>query len=377
MKKTALILICSTIAAFAGLSDRVGKLEQEMNEIGATTTIDTFGASFAPGAPNVDGRGFFIVGELLYWHAKVGGTEYAYSLSSTANFNALSLPVKGATKENDFSWDLGLKAALGYNLPHNNWDLLVRYTYFESSNTDSTAKYFPSAIRMLRTFSNFAILAERAKSHFDIDYNNLDLEMGRWTYMSPQIAVRPHIGVKAAWIDLDQKITYGLPVNPLLDTLSGTDTKVKDTSDFKGVGPRMGIDSNWHIGYGFSIKADTSFSVLYGHYKVRHKEDFPEGIVFGQVESFDIKMKSKIHAFSPFLNAILGLQWESYINNNKQHLSLSAGYEVQYYWRQNQIQFSEDFQMAPTANPSFRLQFEKKSEDVMFYGLNFQARLDF
>lgn len=376
MKKAALILTCSSITAFAGLSDRVEKLEHEMTEVGATTTMDTFGASFAPGAPNVDGRGFFIVGELLYWHAKVGGTDYAYSLSSAVNFNALNFPVKGATKENDFSWHLGAKAALGYNLPHNNWDLLVRYTYFESNDTDSSAKYFPSAIRMMRTFSNFAIFAERAKSHFDIDYNNLDLELGRWTYMSPQIAVRPHVGVKAAWIDLQQKITYGLPQSPL-DALSGTDNKVKDNSDFKGVGPRIGIDSNWHLGYGFSIKADASFSVLYGHYKVRHKEDFPEGIVFAQIETFDIKMKSKTHAFSPFLNTILGLQWESYLNDSKQHLSLSAGYEVQYYWRQNQMEFSEDFHTAAAVNPPFRLQFEKRSEDVMFYGLNFQARLDF
>lgn len=376
MKKTALILTCSSIAAFAGLSDRVEKLEQEMKEVGATTTMDTFGANFAPGAPSVDGRGFFIAGELLYWHAKVGGTDYAYSLSSAATFNALIFPVNGSTKENDFSWHLGAKAALGYNLPHNNWDLLLRYTYFESNDIDSSAKYFPSAIRMMRTFANFAIFSERAKSHFDIDYNNLDLEMGRWTYMSPKIAVRPHIGVKAAWIDLQQKITYGLPEIGL-DLFSHADFKVKDNSDFRGLGPRIGIDSNWHLGYGFSIKADASFSLLYGHYKARHKEDTPDGLIVAQISSLDIKMKSKAHGFSPFLNTILGLQWERYINDNKQHLSFSGGYEVQYYWRQNQIEFAEDFHTATALNPPFRIQFEKRSEDVMFYGLNFQARLDF
>ena len=73
----------------------------------------------------------------------------------------------------------------------------------------------------------------------------------------------------------------------------------------------------------------------------------------------------------------LGLGWERYINDEKQHLGLKLGYEVQYYWRVNQIHQPEDFLLDSSQNGSIGFKFQKQAEDLMFYGITGEIRLDF
>ena len=83
----------------------------------------------------------------------------------------------------------------------------------------------------------------------------------------------------------------------------------------------------------------------------------------------------------------MGLGWESYINKDRQHLSFKAGYEIQYYWRVNQMSNVDQSLRYSTTSPinrssgvqsgSFRTNSQKLSEDLMFYGITGEARLDF
>ncbi|MCB1073887.1 MAG: MOMP family protein, partial [Chlamydiia bacterium] len=62
----------------------------------------------------------------------------------------------------------------------------------------------------------------------------------------------------------------------------------------------------------------------------------------------------------------------------KQHLGFKLGYEVQYYWRVNQITKGDEFTFNVGQNQiQTRLAFEKASEDLMFYGITGEVRLDF
>ena len=375
--KTLALLSLSTLPLIAALSDRVEKLEQEMQQVGATTSMDTYGAQFAEGTFEGKGNGITLTLEPLYWHAKVGATEYAYTVKNARGLNNTQNQIEGSLKENSFDSDWGIKVGVGCTKKYDHWDLYLNYTYYETSDSDSTTKALPAGIQESRAFAGFSVIAHRAKSHFDIDYNNLDLELGKRFYVSTHIALRPHVGLKSAWIDLDQKITYTLTQELGIPAIWGHDQKVKDSSDFWGLGPRIGLDSNWNLGYGFSILGNTSLALLWGHEKATHKQSYPEHLTILGINDFDIKMKGKFHHFSPFFNALLGLQWDTFFNADKMHLSLSGAYEVQYYWRQNQMILTEEFSAGANIPPHFRLQFNKASEDVMFYGLNFKARLDF
>lgn len=372
ISKLVPLVAFSATTAFAGIGDRIDTLEQEMQQITATTPQDTLGTSFTTATPEIKGGPWFATFDIIYWHIKMGGTEYAYSVSQFSN--ATPLPLNGDTKDNDFDWDWGLKVGLGYKTPHDNWDVYARYTWYETNDTDDSTKPFPSTLIALDRFD--FITASRAKSHIDVDYNNVDFELARSYFLSSKLSFRPHIGVKSAWIDINQRIFYtaSSQINTLVHD-GGLDFKTTESVRFWGLGPRAGLDSKWYLGYNFHIFGDVAASVLYGYFKDNHSEYFPRShdpdLPHGKV----VKLKHKFHRYVPFAQMFLGLGWENHINNDKQHLGIKLGYEVQYYWRVNQAHQIEDNTNA--SDGSFRLQSEKQSEDIMFYGITGEFRLDF
>jgi len=380
------ISAASSSIAYESLDERLETLEKEMREISAQTPQERLGIDFASARPEVEGQKAFISFDILYWHPKVGGTDYAYSAqiqSRTvtvpgAGSTVVLLPArKGEVKHNDLDWEWGFKVGLGCNVPHDGWDIYGQYTWYNPDSTQSSTKAPPSGLLPLRQFGE--IVALKAKSSFEIDYDNLDVEHGRSYFTSAYLSFRPFIGVKTTWLDLYQRITYvASPLNDIVfpgqfDT-TGFDFKSKGSSKLWGIGPRVGLNSRWHLGSGFSYFGDVATSILYGYFKTFHHEFFPPHIDVNDANGNLFKIRTKKHLFIPFMQMFTGLEWDGYVNHKNQHIRLKLGYEVQYYWRANQIQQPED---ASGTSPTLRVDYEPFSDDVMFYGITGEFRLDF
>jgi len=369
-------------SAFADIDDRLDDLEREMRQVSIYTPQDTIGAGFTSARPEVlvEGERVNITFDLLYWHPKVGGTEYAYSFQpNIVQTGSIILPeADGRTKYNDLDWEWGLKVGLGYNLPHDGWDLTALYTWYEPNSTTHSTKASPSALMPLRLFTT--MLALKAKSHFDLAYHNVDVNLGRSYFVSRMIAFRPFVSVKTTWLDLDQNVIYtASSLNDFLfpgpERTTGLDFKSKNSSHFWGIGPRLGLNSKWFLGNGFNLFNDVAGSILYGYFKTRHKEFVPPNeAVF---DSGDIiKGRYRFHRFIPFVQMYLGMGWQGYVNHDKQYITLKLGYEVQYYWRVNQMHQEEDVSNPP-GSFSERVHYERYSDDVMLYGITGEFKLDF
>lgn len=377
MKSTActlVSLITLSCSLFADSESRLQTLEKEMQEISARNPQETLGASFVTARPDVIDSNWYIAFDITYWHTKMGGTEYAYSVDRFDPAN--SLPVNGDVKHQDFSWEVGVKAGLGYKTPHDNWDIFARYTWFNTDTSNSSFKHAPSALISLTWWQSFELVASHVKSHFELNYDNVELELARSYFISRQISFRPHFGLKSAWMTFHRTVTSTASgLSPAHGTQVGLDYKSKDHENFWGVGPRAGVDSKWYLGYGFNIFGDVAASILYGYFDTVHKDIYPPSFLEPFIEDGKAdKIKHKFHRFIPFLQMALGLEWNTDLNDHKQHLGLKLGYEVQYYWRINQFYTVEDRVFSGASNA---LQFEKESEDVMFYGITGEIRLDF
>ncbi|MCB1081160.1 MAG: MOMP family protein, partial [Chlamydiia bacterium] len=336
--------------------------------------------------PDVPGN-WFMTFDLTYWHAKLGGTEYAYSIQSWGppgiQQSAPRFPIDGDVKAVDFSWDMGIKVGLGYKTPHDNWDVYAHYTWYQTEDSASSFKAAPSMLLSLKSIVSFP--ASHVKSHMNVDYNNVELELARSYAISSKVSLRPHFDVKSAWIDLSQNTTYtisGYPTN--FDNLGGGDFKTKNRMTFWGIGPRAGLDSKWALGYGFHLFGDVAASVLYGNFKSLHREFVPlfATISFHTDSQRIYKISDKFHRYVPFAQMFLGLGWDRRINNNKFNLGLKLGYEVQYYWRINQFNLPGEYNQGNAfgkelINVVRQQRFEKVSEDLMFYGITGEARVDF
>lgn len=365
----ASLVASSTAFAAMDMDSRVSQLEDQMQQVRTETAMGTYGAQTATARPDVDGRGWFLSFDILYWHAKVGGTEFAYSDNSPA----ATLPIKGRTKDVDFDWDWGFRVGAGYNFAHDGWDAYLHYTWFDTNGSDSTRAGLNSSVvptkgssQIVATTDNTGnqfLFCDSAKSQYDFDYQALDLELGRAYFISGKLSFRPHWGLKTAWIDQEQVTRYtgGSPVDDALG-LGVSTVHIKDDCDFWGLGPRVGVESKWHLGYGFSIFGNVSGALLFGHFDVNHKERWTA------TEDNRINLTANRHAFSPTAQLQLGLRYDKYLHDNRQHFGIGLGFESQYWWRQNQMLKIDDAAV---------LKYERYSDDVSMHGLTIDIRFDF
>ncbi len=364
---------------YADIDKRLDVLEKEMEQIAVGNPQGTLGANFPSAQVCLNQpTNLFVTFDLLYWHAKVGGSEYAYSLQPnlTNNSSLIQPPVKGQYKDNDFGWDFGAKFGIGYNVSSDGWDLYGNYTWFSAHSSDGSTKKLPSALMPLRTFIRF--IAQSAKSSFDVDTHDLYLELGRNDFVSSQLAFRPSFGVKSSWIDLEKRITYSISSLNDRPDLTGLETHSKDSSNLWGIGPQVSIDGKWFLGNGFNLFAEGAASLLYSYFKVNHKEKVPENLL----ENADcmqplIKMRSQYHRYVPYSKLALGLAYNTDINQKKQHLTLKLGYEAQYYWRANQMLRDLDSKAIDELYSSIRAELDPSSVDLMLYGFKGEFRIDF
>jgi hypothetical protein len=374
------LMVSSMAFAAMDMDSRVTELENKMTHIRTETATGRYGAKTAAARAEVDGEGLFILADILYWQTRVGGTEFAY----TDQDPTASLPIRGRTKDMDFDWDWGLRIGLGYNFVHDNWDIRAVYTWFDTNGSNSTRSGVNSSIIPLRGSSNITsdptnpaippvpqfLYCTSAKSQYDFNYDAVDLELGRAYYISGKLSFRPHWGMKAAWMNQEQIIRYtgGSPdaaVNPTVVGLSGNTVHIDDECDFWGIGPRVGFDTKWYLGYGFSIFGNLNGALLFGYFDVEHEEKY-SGFINNK-----IKLDANRHAFSPTAQMQLGLRYDTYINNNKQHLGIGLGFEVEYWWRQNQMLQIDETNIVTAST------YERYSEDVSMHGVTLNFQWDF
>jgi hypothetical protein len=373
----ALAALATSSVAYAAMDmdTRVSQLEQQMKQVRTETAMGTYGATTAPARPAVEGHGFKFAFDILYWHTRMGGTEFAY----TNNSDCSSFPINGELAEISFGWDWGFRVGLGYNFEHDDWDVMATYTLFntsgsngEGSNTNAVSvvgnkgwSLTPSGGDATGADSSF-ICAESGKSKMKLDLDVVDLELGRNYFVSRDLSFRPHVGLETAWVKGEQNtyFTGGQAASPARAFPLGSNTfHIDDTNNFWGIGPRTGFNSNWYLGNGFSIFGDADLALHWGRFKVSHKESYTG------VEDNTINISANMHRFVPKAGLSLGLRYGAYVFKQEQYISVSLGYETQYWWRVNQSLIVDDNDSSP--------RFNRASEDLGYQGVTFKFAWEF
>ncbi|PCI92752.1 MOMP family protein [Candidatus Aerophobetes bacterium] len=363
------IAIALSASAFAGpdLDTRVHDLEKQMKQVRTETASTTYGAQTASARPNVTagGYGFFLTFDVLYFQGRVGGTEYAYTDQDIAGL----LPVSGRVKEVDFKWDWGFRAGVGYNFDHGDWDALANYTYFNNNTSSMVTGELNGVVIPLRGTDEITevnannvefSLAQKATVEFKFSFDRIDLELGRNFFVSRNLSFRPHAGLVTAWINLKELVRYTGGTQ-----LDNNTVHVKDRNDFWGIGPRVGANGKWHLTNGFSIMADASGGLVYGHYGVQHKNWFS-----ADPENQRVRLSANMHRFAPTAQIKLGIAYDKYIYNDKQHFSISLCWDTQYWWRVNQM-------LRAGQEVRGRTIYTRASEDVSLQGVALNVKWNF
>ena len=178
----------------------------------------------------------------------------------------------------------------------------------------------------------------------------MDLELGRNFFLSRNLTLRPHIGLKTAWINQKFNREY-----------SATDVEVSDPSSLTpsyftgavsknqsqeswGMGIRFGLDPVWHISRKWGIYGNVALSALYQYYKTTEAievtgfEQPIDGTVTTAADYTFRNTKKNNHTLTPVLELGLGLAYMTWFYDQAYMLELRAGWEEQVWFNTNQLQ---------------------------------------
>ncbi len=345
-----------TDAQMRSLENRVSAMEQKK---GSNAMVNP------PGRPQVrDGADLFFTADWLIWQGQENGNGYAIKTKkvqseTTALYNS-------SVKNLHFDWDSGFRVGLGYNLPHDGWDLVAGWTWFQN-----TAKGHTSSGSGAVFSANPYDLAEQSVDYFSSSYahlnlklNMIDLDLGREFFVSKWMTIRPFMGLRTTWVNQRFNANYNDPI-PASSVASFSS---KATNKYWGIGIHSGMNTQWGLGAGFSLYGNAAFSILNGFFKVKDYEatQYTNGTHndnIGNIDSFRVgRVISEL---------AMGLRWDTMFADDRCHFGIQGGWEQLMFFGQNQFKhFYGSF--ISNAGAYFANQ-----GDLTFQGWTLAARLDF
>lgn len=290
--------------------------------------------------------------EALVWKATEDGLAFGTEChvpfaQTTTTPPTTSFDVDCRVKHPHFKWDWGFRLGFAYALPCDCWGLALIWSDFKThgrnfhhgfSGTDAgftTSFFVPGWGR--RDWPGITDTEARLK----LRYDTLDLELGRPFCISQCLVLRPHIGVRGAWIRQHYEI-----VNTISAIVGGAvevETPVQDVRlkcDWEAVGLRGGLDSMWDIGCGVSLYGQAAASVLYGRYDIISRDDY-ESPLAGEAGTFyHVHQKDEFWACRAVTDLALGLQWRTCCCNDCLSITFSVDWEHHLFFDLNEF---EDF----------------------------------
>jgi hypothetical protein len=316
---------------------------------------------------------YWVDGEVLYLKACEDGLPVATSLTPELTIGG----ARGTKQRIDnfhFDWDVGFRIGVGANITCCDcWDASVYWTHFfgrghRDVNNLEVAELEPAFGAIFEQALPGSIdLASKIESHWHLDLDLIDFDLGRTFCVTSCLALRPHVGVRYGRIDQKFHIdsTEAFIGTPIVSTANGNGNfgarqalgiagsrEVHLKNRFEGAGLRLGLDSIWTLGCGFSIYGNTAASLLYGRFHVNAHEValFPSGpsiapasaANFGQAQStsgaipFVFEQHDRFSGTQGITECALGLRWQHCFCNNTL-VTFQVGWEHHFFFDQNRF----------------------------------------
>ncbi len=330
-----------------------------------------------------------LYGDFIYWKAAQEQMEYSAtgSVSLEGLITALrsgvdpmnsGIAVNASLYEPKFNFNSGFRLGGLFQFPSSEWSLDLRWTRFHQNqrtkmgvpSTSQNPLDQPILVPITVPLSYLLIALDKsgqephldtlAESHWNLDFDTIDLELGKHWDVSQCIKAKHFLGLEFAGIRQQQTITYsgfaieGEPVS--------THNIKKNT--FHGVGPSLGVDGSWQFCRSLGLSVGASFALLYGNFDVKEHAATdldgdpqnsavpPSYLHLNYKNRKSSRLRPKMDfmvGFMYYLPEVCGVE-----------SAMEIAYEAQYWWNQWQC---------PTSVESGLLTGNAAQGDLMLYGL--------
>lgn len=308
-----------------------------------------------------DGADFFLTADFIYWTAREEGLNFTNKMAPASSGTHTS---SGKIFSPCWKFKPGYRIGGGLNYDHDGWDLYANYTWFHMRDTHRTVRS-SSTMTPQDTFvqineqspSTSQLIYNKAHAWWHLNFEVVDLELGRNFYISRYLTLRPHFGLKGTWQKQKYHVLFEGAQIQTNDSISSTS---KNKMDYWGVGIRSGLDAGWYFTRGFSLYGNLAITGLWEGYGVKRSD-----LVFDlttHTGTVGLHTKYHPHFLNPVIEWEIGLSWETWFYHDDYHFALAAGWEEQVWFNQNQF---------------IGLHFSNNLSDLILEGFTLKGRFDF
>lgn len=209
--------------------------------------------------------------------------------------------------------------------------------------------------------------AFEAKARTEVEYRQFDIQYQYPIQVTKSLRLTPEVGVRAVWFDNVSKVTY-IGCENCNPQETEPYVSVKQKSESRGVGPKLGLGAVWEPLQGLSLGAAASGGFLIGSTDSRYE--------FCRLSpnAFDAVGCDRAHNSNsdedmgfPFVGGDFNLTYTFAANSPMKGLSLNAGYRLVSYF-----DLVTRIRIIGGANTSQNI-FERKNltADSWYFGLNY------
>ena len=361
-------IVCSCLMSFVNAHDTNSQHARSMND---NSQMNEITPHAGPRVSN--GADVFLTADFIWWRASQEGMSYVFSNfgnGSVDSSTGTGSVGRGSVRHVADDWSPGFKVGLGLNLGHDGWDLAAEYTWLRTHNSSSTTNTDPTTSRLfpmwdiannsdLAIFTGLRAGVTSAFASWHLHFNVIDLELARNHYISQYLTLRPHIGLKGAWIDQHYKVRY-------FRNISETDMsnfRMKNDQDYWGIGIRTGLDTAWYFMKNFCMYGDFAIAAMWSRFDIDRADsvqDLVTATVPERINAFNTE--NDFHTIKPVMEFGLGLRYDWWFSDDDYHFGIQAGWEEQMWVNHNNLlHFFE----------------EASHGDLVTQGLTIKVRFDF
>lgn len=319
----------------------------------------------------------------IYWQPIQENMEVCFNETNNLVTGATGVGFAGNFVNMNFAYKPGFKVGMGGYFDYDNWDMGLEYTWFHNTQSQSTdavvgsgALYsvWGSPSNVYNVPQIYSSVSEKWTLKMDI----AELTMGRWAYVGTKLTFRPSFGARAAWIRQDLNVTN--INNGTLTTTNSAITSSVGYNQVKGktrswaIGPQVGLDMNWMLGYGFRFYGDAEVDTLFTKYTKANTSitNYTNAAGTGTATAtagFRPTQK-RVYAVRTHLDLEMGFGWGTYLDCNNWYMDFSAGYGFQAFFDQNMFRHFTDIGAAAAHG-------QMPNGNLYVQGLTVKFKLDF
>jgi len=306
--------------------------------------------------------------DYLYWKTQ---EEQLYPVIFVKSSDSEQTQQEISPTNQKFEYTSGFRVALGYEFPCTSYDIKFAWTRIHPRTTAKFESPDPKmfiAIPFSSLTDSDVPHAGSVVSRWHLNYDMLDLDLGREYALCNCFTFRPHIGLKGGWINQTQKMQVNditLGQSPVIDITQGTAHR---RNDFNGIGPSIGVDMRFALGSQFGVFGGVSGALLYGQFDLMNKIFIADTLnnYYELSGPKTINLESSEYFVSPTVQVLLGGDWATCFCE-KYWIRLGVAYEVLYWWDQ----------MKSNNSINQTLFVNSPSGNLMMHGLTVQASFEF